>query len=280
MTTQCSVRAYNTATVAVAASTDVIIPLNSERWDTHGMHDNAINNSRLTCTVPGTYFIWGSLDWGTGSPYDSWRATAHKLNGTTIISYHSAVPGNDGTVVEASTIYRLGLGDYVELMGRSGVVETVQVSAQFSPEAGMQLIGETGFDYGARVYRASNQSIPLHVWTAVSFSNARWDTNSFWNIGSPSVLTINKKGRYLVTAHCQMANDMSMAVGLLFNHSTYIQIGRTTGGYRCGVSDVYEFDVGDYVEMMIWNDWIGAVNLNTYANFSPEFSIQMISEVE
>ena len=35
------------------------IPFNAETYDNDGIHDNAINNTRLTCQTDGCYWIWG-----------------------------------------------------------------------------------------------------------------------------------------------------------------------------------------------------------------------------
>jgi len=245
------------------------------------MHDNAINNSRLTAQIAGTYYIWGSLDFGTGNPFGAWIASFIHLNGTTHISAHSAKLGFDGSVIETATLYKLGVGDYVELIGRSSGIDTVLVSPQYSPEMGMQLIGEVGFDHGARVYRATDQTgIAAGAWTAISFSAFRWDTNSFWNVGAPTRLTIPFDGRYSITGHLQCNSSLpGIAVGIRLNGSTYIQVNRTAGGWRCGVPSIYEFSAGDYIEMMVQFDGFAARNVTTNINFSPEFSIQMISEL-
>ena len=51
----------------------------------------------------------------------------------------------------------------------------------------------------ARVYRATDQSITGAVPTAVSFSNARFDTDGMWSAGAPTRLTCKTASYYVIT---------------------------------------------------------------------------------
>lgn len=86
-------------------------PLNSESWDTDGMHDLVTNNSRLTAKTPGLY----AIEVGVGFSEPSTLQV--RVNGTQNIAQ-----GGDLIRQSITTSYRLGYGDYVEMTESSGKI--------------------------------------------------------------------------------------------------------------------------------------------------------------
>lgn len=134
------VRAYNDADVPLPSGALTVMPLNSERWDTANMHDNAVNNSRLTAPVDGLYTINGHcvIETGTGD-----RVLYIRLNGSIYIAEHS-IDGTTALTTRGSigTQYEMSAGDYVEFLvyQNSGLALIVASIAQYSPEFAMALL--------------------------------------------------------------------------------------------------------------------------------------------
>lgn len=135
-------RVYNNASVSINSGSSTAIAMNSERYDTNTIHDNSTNNSRLTCKTAGKYMIVGNVQWqgnNTGI-----RALSIRLNTSTLIA--ACLTGavqNDNTTQTISTIYDLGINDYVELFAyqNCGSPLNAEVGANYSPEFMMQRIG-------------------------------------------------------------------------------------------------------------------------------------------
>lgn len=123
--------------------TDVVLAFNSERYDTDTMHDNAVNNSRLTAKTAGKYLITGTVAIqanGTG-----YRQVAIRLNGAANIGAHlqGVVSGAATCVMQVVAEYDLAVNDYVELTvnQNSGGILSVLSSANYSPTFAMHYIG-------------------------------------------------------------------------------------------------------------------------------------------
>jgi len=54
---------YHNANQLIPHNVAVTLAFNSERYDTDGIHDTAVNNSRLTCRTAGKYLIGTLLRW-------------------------------------------------------------------------------------------------------------------------------------------------------------------------------------------------------------------------
>lgn len=108
-------RAYHSVDQSIATGGGLTaLALNSERWDTDGIHDTATNNSRLTCQTAGTYVITGNVRFAsnaTGYRLVGIRQDAGSLYGTQLFA---ALSGGD-TIVSVATELRLTATQYVEL---------------------------------------------------------------------------------------------------------------------------------------------------------------------
>lgn len=135
-------RAYHNANQSIPNSTYATLAFNSERYDTDAIHDNATNNSRLTCKTAGKYLIIGLFEWGTNVNGGRWIGLY--LNGTTYIGTLRVAVAADGSVTcLVSVINDLNINDYVELQcfQDSGGALNVRYVPQSSPEFMMQRIG-------------------------------------------------------------------------------------------------------------------------------------------
>src|SRR5262245_55613561 len=111
-----AVRVFHNANQSITTGTETTLNFNSERFDQAGnaadtMHDNATNNSRLTCKYAGSYDIGVNFNW-SASPATNTYVNL-RLNGSTVIGT-SSVQG-DYRSVQISTLYSLAVNDYVEV---------------------------------------------------------------------------------------------------------------------------------------------------------------------
>lgn len=92
------------------------IPWDAEVWDRDAMHDNATNNTRLTCRTAGVYLVIGNISiWSNPTGLRSFWL---KKNGTTVTCWNgqNAVVG-DSTYGSVVGLVELAVGDYIEVYG-------------------------------------------------------------------------------------------------------------------------------------------------------------------
>lgn len=134
---------------------------------------------------------------------------------------------------------------------------------------------------GARVYNNANISILDLTATALTFNSERDDVGDFHSTSvNTGRLTIPIAGTYLVGCTVSFA---SSAVGLRaanirLNGTTNI-VGDTrpavTGTVTTiAISTDYTFAAGDYIEVVVFQNSGGALNVEFSGNFSPEFWIR------
>lgn len=135
---------HDAAQLITSGAADAYLAFNSERYDTNGIHDPVTNNSRLTCQTAGKYLIVANVEWGTNSA--GYRTLNIVLNRTSVIASINSVATvatGVGARLNASIIYDLGVGDYVEVRvyQNAGSGVNVLATAAYSPEFMMQRIG-------------------------------------------------------------------------------------------------------------------------------------------
>jgi len=135
-------RIYHNANVAIPHNTWTVLPFTLERYDTDGIHDNVISNSRLTCQTAGKYLIVANISWaGNAAGYrrlNIWKNGAVWLN-----QIGANAPDAGFLSVECATIYDLIVGDYVEVRvyQNCGGVLNSSYQVQRTPHFMMQRIG-------------------------------------------------------------------------------------------------------------------------------------------
>jgi hypothetical protein len=139
------VRAYHNTTQSATNGVNLILALNSERYDqafgsASTMHDTVTNNSRLTCRYAGVYMIVANVEWATSTT--GIRLVEIVLNAglTAIGRTRSVMAGTtDPTTQIATAIYPLAVNDYVQtqVFQNSGGGLNVVSSANYSPEFSM-----------------------------------------------------------------------------------------------------------------------------------------------
>lgn len=107
-----------THTVAQNVPDGVATPLafNTEQFDVGNLHDNAVNNSRITFANGGRFIVGGNIEYET-SGGGAYRECRIRLNGTILIGRGRNTRPSGETVVNTTVTERsFSPGDYVELV--------------------------------------------------------------------------------------------------------------------------------------------------------------------
>lgn len=129
-----------------------------------------------------------------------------------------------------------------------------------------------------RVRRSTNQSIATGgTGSVITFDAERFDTDTMWSSGSR--ITIVTAGLYTITGGALYAAN---STGY---RQTAIQLNGTTllaadsklavtspGATACSVAATYKMIVGDYVELLCFQNSGGALDVLTFQGMSPELS--------
>lgn len=133
-----------------------------------------------------------------------------------------------------------------------------------------------------RVTRTTNQSIPDATETLVTFNAETYDTDGMHStVTNNSRITIVTAGVYEVgfNGRFPSGNDYSVLQALLrVNGTTYIAQEQNPGTgiavpQRIGVKTTTQFVVGDYIEVLVYQDNTGNTSeaLEVFADYTPVF---------
>lgn len=136
-------RVYHSANQVIPNATWTTVAFNAERYDTEGLHDTAVQNSRLTVPAGkgGVYVIWFNGDFvNTGT--NNAEGARLRVNGVDVIASHRVnYAGYEQVMVMA--VAALAAGSYVEaqVYHDTGGNNDLQASSAFSPDFGMHRLG-------------------------------------------------------------------------------------------------------------------------------------------
>ena len=124
-------RVFNNANQSIPTGIATVFAFNSERFDTDAMHDNAVNNSRITINTAGKYAIGANIQWAAN---DGDVTLELLLNGATVIAKN--IKGKRATTLEIDTMDDFSVTDFIECRVTQNNVgaQDVTFSAQSSPE--------------------------------------------------------------------------------------------------------------------------------------------------
>jgi len=128
-------RVFNSAAISAANAVDVLVTLDSERFDTDTMHSTTTNPERITFTTAGTYLVGASLAWSDNAAGS--RVIYIRRNGVNrIVQQSTTGTGVANNPIAASTLFYFAANDYVELFAfqNSGSVLTIAALTENSPE--------------------------------------------------------------------------------------------------------------------------------------------------
>ena len=104
--------------------------LDSELYDTDGMHSNVTNNSRLTVQVAGRYLFFGQVQWAAAAT--GWRGINIRVNGDDeqISGGTTSRPQtNVAEPMQVTTVLNMGVSDYVQLGARHIIGSDTNIEA-------------------------------------------------------------------------------------------------------------------------------------------------------
>lgn len=141
-----------------------------------------------------------------------------------------------------------------------------------------------GYTEGARVYHDAAQDIVNITVTSLDFNSERFDTDGIHSVlADIERLTCKTAGVYVIafSCHWEADNDGIRAVGIVLNGDKnigYDQRVAAGGGAALDqtVSTVYKLEVNDYVTLDVYHTAGNNLEVQSFANWSPEFMMQRI----
>jgi hypothetical protein len=251
------------------------IAFDAEVFDTDGMHDNAVDNTRFYAKAPGIYHVSGALIFaapGTGSPpTGTQREVQVRKNGATVVDDVGLPPfgGTSWTTVPFSTDVQLAAGDYIEILGwqdSGGALALRGSNAKTHLAIHLVASGKTVTPY-AKAYRAAALDAADGAWTLIPFDAEIADNDGIHDVGADqSRMVCRTAGVYAVAAAVELAPAAggNRILSVLKNAAGAWSVGarvaessvpaQGTLNPRLIAADFVELAVGDYVEAMVFQN--------------------------
>lgn len=127
-----------------------------------------------------------------------------------------------------------------------------------------------------RAYRSTTQSITNSAFNSISFDGDRWDSDSMWSNASPTRITINTTGVYLVGCSVYWATNSTgiRTLRIMVNATTAIGYNEINAGVSAGpgqvINSIYNFTAGDYITFDVFQTSGGSLDLASGSAYSPE----------
>jgi len=123
-----------TSAKTVAAGSLLTIQFDgADTFDTDGMHNPSVNNTRVTINTDGVYLVAGHVEWqSVGTAASSERITQIRLSGSSTIAgqAHKAASTDSNPVISSVTaVTYLTAGSYLELRVANGDSASKDVAA-------------------------------------------------------------------------------------------------------------------------------------------------------
>jgi hypothetical protein len=131
-------RVTRTAAQSIPHNTETNVQFDAEVFDPTGMHDNAVNNTRITVAVPGYYTIGFNAEMAAAADYVR-TLFSIRVNGggRVVFQQMPAVAANIPQRHAISTVVELAAGDYIEasIFQQNGAVaaRNVTLNGDYSP---------------------------------------------------------------------------------------------------------------------------------------------------
>lgn len=136
------------------------------------------------------------------------------------------------------------------------------------------------YGIGARVYNDAAISVSNAAPQYLTFNSERFDTDAIHSTSTNTGrLTATRGGYYLIIGHVEYAANATGQRHIFIRLGGTTTLARTTvnasssGVTRLSIATIYPLTAAQYVELGVYQDSTGALNVNTAANLSPEFVI-------
>lgn len=239
-----------------------------------GSYYTSVDPTKIRIIQDGFYRINGSFaagSTGTGSSY----IIELRKNGNIILS--SANMAANQTISYDNTI-QLESGDYIQVYASevnaigtllaTSFIEIVQFGQ--TPGAGIRQ-----FDMFSGVKAiTSNVIYPTNTEAAINWTSTEWDTNAdalgglYWNISTPSRLTVRQNGFYEITSTLttdSFGADNSFTIILKKNDTITLASISLSPNDTTTIDEIFELAESDYVEIYVSNiDSVGSINSTAF----------------
>lgn len=140
-----------------------------------------------------------------------------------------------------------------------------------------------GFE-GARVRSTSDQAIPDNTQTPLSFDTVNFDTDVMFSLSSPTRLTIQTAGKYLLTGNVlfaanatgqrqtNIARNGDQASGIFLGRNVFPANTVPGLGTAVNVVAVWDFAAAEYVQLLALQSSGGSLNVLFSAVYTASFS--------
>ena len=175
---------------------------------------------------------------------------------------------------------------YVTTTGTQTSGDCVKIDANGNHVANGSACGSGGGTLdGARVSRGAQQTISNNTVTSLAFDTETYDNGSMHStVTNNSRLTAATTGYYIITGGVSWtANAVGIRQLTVFlNGTTTIQSTYVTATAALGVdqniSTLYKLTAGDYVELQVYQNSGGNLDVSRSSDYSPIFSAQLITQ--
>lgn len=143
-------RVYKSAHQSINSGTPTAITFDSEVLDTDTLHDTVTNNSRLTASIAGKYYVWGICQFaGNNAGANTGQMVGFYLyKNAALESLGNFLPypnaNGDTPICTGGVVISLAASDYVEMYGyqSTGGAWNVLGGNNYNTQFGMVYIGE------------------------------------------------------------------------------------------------------------------------------------------
>lgn len=144
--------------------------------------------------------------------------------------------------------------------------------------------GGVAISQGVRVYNSAALVIPNATWTTLTFNTETYDLNGMHSTSSnTSRLTAQRAGKYAIFGSLQFAGSaVGVLRGMRFMVNGSVAIGldlrspNGAGTVNFAVAVFYALTTSDYVEIQVYQDSGGNLNIDRQSAYSPEFGMQQV----
>lgn len=253
-------RLFKAADQSIPNATDTALVFDAESYDDGNLHDNAVNNTRITFSHDGEVVVFANVSL-TGSIAGA-RRLSLRLNGTTTVAVRAAASGHTGLAfLNAFTVLRVAPGDYIEAVVFQA--STIALTSFATAQAfGAQYITNPQADVGCRVSNSVAVTLPTGVETVLGCDTERYDTSALHNPAvDNSRITFPSTGKVLLVAEASIpiiGGPVSVRrARLRLNGATFV-VGQSDGtgvtsatNQRIILVTVVSVAPADYAELMV-----------------------------
>jgi len=121
-------------------------------------------------------------------------------------------------------------------------------------------------DISCRVYQDTLDTTGSSAWAQQEYQLEDFDTDTMFDIGTPTRITIKTAGKYAYGAALKVTTKIDTGVHVKLNGTTVIienGASSVNEGTGCSVSGIYEFAVNDYLEVFAYSNGVANTTADT-----------------